>query len=137
MSAPWYREGLAFECQRCRACCRGEPGYVWVSEREVAALAAALGREAEDFRRECCRKARGRTSLRERLDGDCVLLGPGGCRAYGARPTQCRTFPFWPEHLARPAGWERLGRECPGVGRGRRWALAEICAALATENGGE
>lgn len=137
MSSPWYREGLCFECQRCRACCRGEPGYVWVSEAEVAALAAALGQPAEDFRRECCRKVRGRTSLRERPDGDCVLLGPAGCRAYAARPTQCRTFPFWPEHLARPAGWERLGRECPGVGRGRRWTLAEIRAALAREKGGE
>ena len=74
MPSPWYRNGLCFECQRCRGCCRGEPGYVWVSKAETAALAAALGRDAEDFRREYCRKAGGRTSLRERPDGDCILI---------------------------------------------------------------
>lgn len=136
MPSPWYRDGLCFECQCCRACCRGEPGYVWVSEAEIAALAAALGRDAEGFRREHCREAGGRTSLCERPDGDCVLLGADGCLAYEARPAQCRTFPFWPEHLDRPAGWERLGRECPGVGRGRRWALKEIGAELHRGNSG-
>ncbi len=136
MSRPWFAEGLSFECQRCRGCCRGEPGFVWVSDREVARLASALGREEADFRREYCREVGGRTSLRERPDGDCVLLGPDGCLAYGNRPVQCRTFPFWPEHLGRPADWERLARECPGVNRGRVHQLDEIRRALAEEKGG-
>lgn len=136
MSAPWYKDGLAFECQRCRACCRGEPGYVWVSEEEVAALAAEMGASPEGFRRRYCRKVTGRSSLRERQDGDCVLLGPEGCLAYAARPAQCRTFPFWPENLSTPARWERLSEECPGVNRGRVRDLEDIRAALAGEKGG-
>ena len=36
---PWYRDGLAFTCTRCGACCTGAPGYVWVDADEIAALA--------------------------------------------------------------------------------------------------
>ncbi|MHC4917389.1 MAG: YkgJ family cysteine cluster protein [Planctomycetota bacterium] len=136
MSRPWFAQGLNFECQRCRGCCRGEPGFVWVSEGEVRRLAAVLGRVEADFRGEYCRKAGGRTSLRERPDGDCVLLGPEGCIAYEDRPVQCRTFPFWPENLRRPGDWERLGRECPGVDRGRIHTFREISRAMAEEKGG-
>jgi Fe-S-cluster containining protein len=136
VSRPWYRDGLAFECQRCRACCRGEPGYVWVSESEIARLAAALGQEPEEFRAVHCRQDGGRTSLRERPDGDCVLLGPEGCLAYSERPTQCRTFPFWPENLRRPRDWDRLAGECPGLNRGQVRSLAEIREALSGEKGG-
>jgi Fe-S-cluster containining protein len=135
VNSPWYRDGLDFECQRCRSCCRGEPGFVWVTAWEVAALAAALGATDSDFRRTCCREVAGRISLRERPDGDCVLLGPEGCLAYEARPVQCRTFPFWPEHLGRPADWSRLGRECPGVNQGRRHSLREIRGALRRQKG--
>ena len=35
----WYSEGLRFECTQCGACCSGEPGYVWVDEAEIAAMA--------------------------------------------------------------------------------------------------
>lgn len=128
---PWYAGGLAFSCRRCRACCRGEPGYVWVGAGEVRALAAELGMEAGRFRAGFCRSVGGRVSLRERADGDCVLLGPEGCRAYAARPAQCRTFPFWPEHLAGPADWAALARSCPGVNSGPVRNLEEIRAALA------
>jgi Fe-S-cluster containining protein len=136
VSRPWYRDGLAFECQRCRACCRGEPGYVWVSDVEIARLASALGQTPGDFIGNYCRKVGGRWSLCERPDGDCVLLGPRGCLAYEARPTQCRTFPFWPEHLRAAGDWERLAAECPGVNRGRVHSPKEIRAALAREKGG-
>ena len=137
MPAPWYKDGLAFECRRCRACCRGEPGYVWVSAREISALAAELGQSPADFRRRYCRRSGGRTSLRERPDGDCVLLGADGCLAYAARPVQCRTFPFWPEHLGSPGDWKRLAAECPGVDRGPVRGLAEIRAALGRGRDGE
>jgi len=136
MSTPWYRDGLAFECQRCRGCCRGEPGFVWVSAREISALAAELGMGEDDLRGKYCREIGGRTSLRERPDGDCVLLGPEGCLAYESRPTQCRTFPFWPENLRRPSDWERTGIDCPGLDRGRVHSLAEIREALRREKGG-
>jgi len=131
MSVPWYQAGLAFECRRCGKCCGGEPGYVWVADAEVERLAGALGLAPRHFRTAYCRKALGRLSLRERADGDCVLLAPEGCTVYAARPRQCRTFPFWPEHVSSPEAWARLARSCPGVGGGRLHDAGEILAALA------
>ncbi len=107
-----------------------------MSERELAMLAARLGMETEDFRATYCRKVGARNSLRERPDGDCVMLGPEGCLAYEARPIQCRTFPFWPENLRRPADWEYTARDCPGLNRGRKYSLEEIREALGREKGG-
>jgi Fe-S-cluster containining protein len=109
---------------------------VWISEDELQALASELGMAPSDFRSGSCRSVGSRTSLRERADGDCVLLGPEGCLVYAARPVQCRTFPFWPENLCRPADWERLARDCPGLNRGRRYSLKEIRESLALEKGG-
>ena len=37
---PWYAEGLKFQCTGCGDCCTGAPGYVWVNQAEIDALAA-------------------------------------------------------------------------------------------------
>lgn len=125
---PWYADGLRFECQGCGACCRGEPGYVWVTTDEIREMAAHLGLAPKEFGRLHVRRVGFRRSLRERPDGDCVLWGgpERGCLVYPARPTQCRTFPFWKETLRSPAAWERVGERCPGVNRGRLFSLDEI-----------
>ena len=39
---PWYHEGLSFTCSQCGDCCTGAPGYVWVNNEEIAALAAMV-----------------------------------------------------------------------------------------------
>ena len=131
MAKLWYRAGLAFECRRCRGCCGGAPGYVWVSSEEIARLSSALAMSPEAFSARQCRLVGGAVSLRERADGDCVLLGPDGCTAYAVRPTQCRTFPFWPENLGSAGAWDRLAGQCPGIGSGRVYTLDEIRAFLA------
>ncbi len=40
---PWYQDGLRFTCTMCGKCCTGDPGYVWVTDEELAALAKFLG----------------------------------------------------------------------------------------------
>jgi Fe-S-cluster containining protein len=127
---PWYGDGLRFACRRCGACCTGEPGYVLLAPGEPEALAACLGEEPAAFARARLRRVPGGVSLREQPDGSCVLFASGGCRAYEARPRQCRTYPFWPRVLATPEAWEREGRSCPGIGRGDLHAAAAIAARL-------
>ena len=122
----WYRSGLRFECRRCGRCCRGEPGYVWVRGMEIVALARFLGLTTDEFGRRYLREALGDHSLVELPNGDCVFWTPEGCRVYEARPTQCRTFPFWHEYLRSAAAWEEAGRRCPGVGSGRLFLSPEI-----------
>ena len=42
-ATPWYAEGLRFTCTRCGKCCGGPPGYVWVDQGDIRAIAAKLG----------------------------------------------------------------------------------------------
>lgn len=99
-------------------------------------MAAALGLDEASFLRRFARRAGTRTSLNEvERDGqfDCVLLqrrpdGTAGCSVYRARPTQCRTWPFWPEMLESPDTWQDARREtpCPGMDRGTLVPIEEI-----------
>ena len=133
---PWYTDGLRFECTRCGQCCRGE-GYVWVSRERIAEMAEFLGISAESFTRRYVRLAKGRLSLVEKEDADCVFWEAGlGCVVYPVRPVQCRTFPFWPEHVESRAAWRQLAAVVPGIGRGRRYGASEIRRRLRRVKGG-
>ncbi len=129
---PWYADGLCFECQRCGACCRGEPGYVWVSEEDIERMAKALGMAPSEFARAHTRRVGLRRSLKELPGGDCVMWGGTrrGCIVYEVRPLQCRTFPFWPEHVRSQEAWERLAGACPGLNKGRLYPHSEIADRL-------
>lgn len=127
-ASPWYAAGLRFECTRCGACCRGEPGVVRVADDEIRPLAAALGMSGAEVVRELLRTDGHALRLYEWPNGDCVLYDPEtrGCRAYEARPSQCRRWPFWEQVLRSPEHWQRACRECPGCGRGPLVSCEEI-----------
>ncbi len=115
---PWFRDGLAFECTRCGACCTGAPGYVWVDDEEIQALAGLLNLSLDAFARKYLRRVGGRISLIERPGGDCIFWSKSdGCTVYQARPVQCRTWPFWPENLESREDWDQATRTCPGSHR--------------------
>lgn len=126
--APWYHEGLRFRCTGCGGCCGGAPGYIWVNQDEINAMAAALGIAPEDFEKKFVRHEGRRRTLCERSNGDCVLLDAETrrCSLYEVRPRQCRSWPFWPSNLRTPADWARTCKDCPGAGVGRRVPLEEI-----------
>lgn len=125
-SEPWYAAGLQFECRQCGRCCGGAPGYVFVTQDEIWAITAHLAVSLEDFMGQHVRKTRRGFSLVEQAGGDCALLDGGKCRVYPVRPTQCRTWPFWPTNLANRRAWNRAGRRCPGIGSGTLHPLDEI-----------
>jgi len=128
----WFAGGLKFQCTRCGACCRGEPGYVWVARRDIRAIARFLHLSRDEFRQQYVREALGDLSLVELPDGDCIFWSSDGCRIYPVRPVQCRTFPFWNEYVQSPRGWAHAGTRCPGVDSGRLYTAEEI-AHLADE----
>lgn len=124
---PWYQNGLRFTCTQCGKCCTGDPGYVWVTDEEIMALAAALGEPRREFEEFHTRKARGKVTLREKANGDCVFYDQNrGCTVYSIRPQQCRTWPFWESNLRTPEDWERTERVCPGSGEGELIPVEEI-----------
>ena len=121
----WYERGLRFECTRCGACCRGEEGYVWVTDADIKRMARALGMDAGGFRDRYVREVGIRKSLKERPNGDCVMYR-NGCRVYDARPPQCASWPFWSGNLESEETWRQTARSCPGIGRGPLYTCKEI-----------
>ena len=121
---PWYAEGLEFDCKGCGACCLVE-GYVWVDRKEIRAIAEFLDLEPDDFGRRYLRSVGRRMALTEKSNHGCIFWD-NGCSIYQARPSQCRTFPFWPEALKSPASWKREGKLCHGIDQGRLYSLGEI-----------
>ena len=126
--SPWYSEGLRFECTQCGACCSGEPGYVWVSEDEIEAMADEIGLEVDAFERKFVRQVEQDKSLIEYPDGDCIMLDPRTrkCTVYKSRPIQCRTWPFWDSTLKKRKDWKETCEVCPGAGTGRLYTLEQI-----------
>ncbi|MGA2614974.1 MAG: YkgJ family cysteine cluster protein [Spirochaetia bacterium] len=126
----FYNTGLRFACTRCSKCCRLTPGYVFLSEADIAPLVAALGVERQAFFHRYCRRVRFgpvlRLSLREKPNVDCILWENGGCSVYEARPLQCRSFPFWSSCLSSPEEWQHHARQCPGIGTGPLHSRQEI-----------
>jgi uncharacterized protein len=130
---PWYKDGLRFTCSQCGDCCTGAPGHVWVNAGEIEALAATVGLDAEAFEDKYVRRVGMRKSLIEFPNGDCVFFDGKSrkCTVYGARPRQCRTWPFWNSNLKTPKDWAHTCSVCPGSGQGQLHDLEEIEAQRA------
>lgn len=124
----WYHEGLRFRCTGCGDCCSGEPGFVWVTQAEIDAMARHLDQSPAEFEQRYVRAVGVRRSLIELRSGDCVFLDRrnGGCLVYPARPRQCRTWPFWAANLRSPQTWQETAEACPGCNKGQLHRLEEI-----------
>jgi hypothetical protein len=138
----WFAEGLNFTCTQCGNCCTGGPGYVWISEEEIARLAEHLKMTVSEVVKKYCRKISGKFSLKERknLRGeyDCIFLAHEGdrrgCTVYEVRPLQCRTWPFWDGNLISQNSWNRAGQTCPGLNKGRKFTQQQIEALRDAED---
>ena len=131
----WYTNGLRFSCTQCGNCCTGPPGAVWFTDAEGKAMARKKGVSEDVFYKRFARKIGNRWSLTEvEIDGnyDCVFLDRSGklpsCSLYEARPSQCRSWPFWPEILQSRESWARAkcSTPCPGMDEGELIPIEEI-----------
>lgn len=132
MAEPWFQEGLHFTCTQCGKCCGGQPGFVWVDDEEIAALAEFLGEPLETVRGYYTRQIGRKRSLKEKLNYDCVFYDrEKGCTVYPARPKQCRTWPFWESNIRTPSDWQRTSEDCPGCDQGELIPVEEILKRVA------
>ncbi len=129
--------GLRFECTQCGKCCwtRGEYSHVYLTREDLTALARALDISVAELReRYTFRDENGWTEL-DFTSGRCVMLDAETnlCTVYESRPTQCRTFPFWPEMIRRGRWTAEAKRICEGVDNGRVVPPAEVAARIAAQ----
>jgi len=66
------------ECGGCTTCCQGD------------SIRLVPGDDPTQY--ETTRRADGHDYLTKGEGGDCVYLGPSGCRIHGRSPTACRIF---------------------------------------------
>ncbi len=122
MPNPFWQEGLRFGCTRCSACCRHEPGFVFLSAEDIARLLKHVALPFREFLNKYTRAVDVGTgwsiSLTEKPGYDCVFWNAAGCAVYEARPVQCSTYPFWPGVLDSPADWRSEASSCPGIDTG-------------------
>ena len=116
-----YSKVIKFECQGSSNCCvsRGSYGFVYVSKKDIKRLSKYTNLYIKDFIHLYCDKTDGFIHFKEKLkNGNCQFLKNKRCDVYKARPTQCRTWPFWKENMNTKTWNNEIANFCPGVGKG-------------------
>lgn len=128
----WWADGVRFECQGSGKCCvsHGEYGLVYMTLGDRKKMAKLLKMKLADFEVQYCEITDGFYHLKEVPDPACIFLKDKRCTVYEARPTQCRTWPFWPEVMNAKTWKKEVAAFCPGVGKGPLRSAKEIQATL-------
>lgn len=123
MSTLIKKDGFKFAfdssaCNECKGrCCTGESGYIYVTKGEALAICDVLNIDIKQLVSEYLFKKGYKYSIKENKVDDsyeCIFYDReiNGCKIYEARPTQCKTFPFWDYYKSRI---DELKDECPGI----------------------
>ncbi len=105
-------------CSICQGkCCTGESGYIYINKEEIYKIAELLALDVKVFIDKYLFKKMYKYSIKEQKYNDsyeCIFYDrdSNGCKIYDARPTQCKTFPFWDYYKTRV---DELKLECPGI----------------------
>jgi Fe-S-cluster containining protein len=131
----WWQDGIRFECQGSGKCCvsRGQYGYVYLTLKDRRALAKHFLLPTRSFTLKFCEKENGYWKLKG-FTSACAFLKNKQCQVYLARPTQCRTWPFWPENMSAKAWDKEVKSYCPGVGKGEIWSAQKIQTQLTIQS---
>jgi len=107
------------KCSQCEGnCCIGESGYIWITKQECKKLASHLNISIEELGDKYLFKVGYKYSIKEKQISPtsyaCEFfdLEKKQCSIYEARPSQCRTFPFW-EYFKNNI--EEVKQECPAI----------------------
>ncbi|MDO4218900.1 MAG: YkgJ family cysteine cluster protein [Synergistaceae bacterium] len=125
----WCDNGVCFTCKMCGSCCRGETGFIWISNVEKQAIAEHLAITKEELEKKYLYPVHGKWSIRElsaKQNFDCIFLKGDRCTIYPVRPSQCREFPFWESMLCDEEEWEFYASRCPGMNSGKHHTIEEI-----------
>jgi Fe-S-cluster containining protein len=115
---------------------RGTYGYVYLSLSDRRRMANLLGLKCNVFTRRYCNKTNDLFHLKS-PEKDCQFLQGSRCSVYEGRPTQCRTWPFWPENLNARTWNREVSNYCAGVGQGKLYSSQEILKIIEEAKAGD
>ena len=118
---------VKFECQPdCVNCCTISDGFVFLTESEAVRIADFLELSEDEFLTHFTRAFDDQLVLVDNSDDRCIFLEGNKCSIYEVRPMQCRTYPFWSQNLKTQNRWHIVSQECPGIGKGSIYSVADI-----------
>ncbi|MBN2790605.1 MAG: YkgJ family cysteine cluster protein [Candidatus Delongbacteria bacterium] len=123
----FYDEGVDFECKRCGNCCT-RSGYVFIFQRDLDLILEKTNYSRSELEKRYLSKLDDYVVLKDQGNGACIFWDDyiKGCKIYEARPTQCRTFPFWNAIMSDEESWINAMEDCPGIGQGNHFTFEEI-----------
>ena len=124
-----FKKGIKFKCQGSSNCCisRGSYGYVYLSKIDLANIVNYFNISINLFKKKYCDYSNGYLHLKEiHSNGNYQFLDNKRCTIYPARPTQCRTWPFWKENMNTKKWNNEIIDFCPGIGKGRLISFSMI-----------
>jgi Fe-S-cluster containining protein len=110
-----------FECTACGKCCTGKGGKVWVNTAEQNEISDLLNLSRKELIESYLdvgdKKGKyGIQQVQKEGEERCIFLTTENkCSIYRVRPTQCRTFPYWPQIMASHYDWQRSQQQCEGI----------------------
>jgi len=121
---------VKFECQKgCSNCCKSG-GVVHISEEDVTNISKYIKISRDEFWKKYTTIEGKKIYLKEQEIDDCIFLKDDKCTIYPVRPTQCRTFPFWPQNVKSEKRWKMVMDECPGISEGEEFTKQDIEASF-------
>lgn len=102
---------------------------MYLGAADIPRMADYLGLTPAEFELRHVYRTKKYARLRNPREKRCVFLSAEGCSVHSVKPTQCRTFPFWPEIVESKAEWLRTGSWCPGIGAGELIQITAIESA--------
>ena len=123
------KKGIKFKCQGSSNCCvsRGSYGYVYLTKKDLQRFSQYFKISTLLFKKKYCQYSDGYLHLKEvNKNGNCIFLKNKRCSVYKARPTQCRTWPFWKENMNAKKWNNDIKNFCPGIGKGKKYSYDQI-----------
>jgi uncharacterized protein len=118
----WFENSVSFACTACGKCCKSRgKTKVYINPAELTILADQFDLGVDTFTDTYTdiHRLQDGTQLRSLKSNpaktQCIFLKDNICTVYVNRPTQCRTYPYWPDLMVGKAEWVSEQRDCEGM----------------------
>lgn len=124
MNRRWFDKAISFACTSCGKCCKSYNNQikVYLNTIETIQISDHIGADIDEFQKKYIdihydQHQNELISLKSNENKtNCIFLKQNQCSIYEVRPTQCRTYPYWPQHMLGKNTWlKEASSTCEGM----------------------